>query len=170
MSIRYGKHTYFCPEGIHIKTWNKHNIVIEIGSFCSLANNITFYIDGNHPTSTFSTYPFGRIWKENKIITLGKEIPTIGNDVWIGDNVTIYSGVSVGDGSVIAGNSVVTKSVPPYAIVAGNPARIKKYRFDDDTIEFLLKTKWWNLPDDIIRNELVPLIDNMEDFKTLRIF
>ena len=69
---------------------------------------------------------------------------TIGNDVWIGRNVIIISGVKIGDGSVIGAGSVVTKDVPPYAIAAGNPAKIVRMRFDEETIKKLLKIEWWN--------------------------
>ena len=68
----------------------------------------------------------------------------IGNNVWIGDKATILPGVSIGDGAVIAANAVVTKDVPPYAIVGGVPAKVIGYRYDEDTIDFLLKVKWWN--------------------------
>jgi virginiamycin A acetyltransferase len=165
MSIKYGKHTYFAPNGLRVKVYTRKDAIVEIGNFCSLANNITFYIDGNHEYTSFSTYPFNRLWNEVNLNNYGKENPKIGNDVWIGDDVTIYSGVEIGDGAIVAGKSVVTKSVPSYAIVAGNPARIKKYRFDDETIEFLLQTKWWNLPDDTIREKLVPCIDDINKFK-----
>ena len=70
----------------------------------------------------------------------------IGNDVWIGKNVSIVRSVTIGNGAIIAANSVVTKDVPDYAIVAGNPARIKKYRFDEGTREALLRVKWWEWP------------------------
>jgi acetyltransferase-like isoleucine patch superfamily enzyme len=164
MSIVYGKHTYFPNGGLRIKVYTRKDVIVEIGNFCSLANNITFYIDGNHTYETFSTYPFNRIWNEVELNNYGKENPKIGNDVWIGDDVTIYSGVNIGDGAIVAGKSVVTKSVPPYAIVAGNPARIKKYRFDENIIKILLETKWWDLPDEIIRHELLPHINDINKF------
>ena len=72
----------------------------------------------------------------------------IGNDVWIGKRAIIKAGVKIGDGAVVGAGAVVTKDVPPYAIVAGVPAKIIKYRFDEDTIAQLLKTKWWNLSDE----------------------
>lgn len=148
-----------------IHQWTR-NDKVKTGKFCSLAYNIHIYIDGNHHYDTFSTYPFRELfnWTECPVNNWGKETPIIGNDVWIGDNVVIYSGCNIGDGSVVAGQSVVTKSVPPYAIVAGNPARIVKYRFDETTIQQLLKYKWWDLPLDIIRNRLIPYINNMTNF------
>lgn len=75
----------------------------------------------------------------------------IGNDVWIGDGAWIKNGVKIGDGAIIGARAVVTRDVPPYAVVAKSPARVIDYRFDADTIQTLLASKWWDLPDDIIR-------------------
>ena len=112
------------------------------------------------------TFPFREIFKWDEIPAgnYGKETPTVGNDVWIASDATIYSGVHIGDGAVNGGQSVVTKSVPPYAIVAGNPARIVKYRFTEDIIKELLELKWWDLPLEVIREKLIPKFDNMEEF------
>ena len=85
----------------------------------------------------------------------------VGNDVWIGQNVTILPGVHIGDGAIIGANSVVAKDVPPYSVVVGNPAEVKKYRFDEDTREFLLKLKWWDKDVEIIR-KLIPLLTAKE--------
>lgn len=83
----------------------------------------------------------------------------IGNDVWIGDNVIIKNGVKIGDGAVVGLGAVVTKDVPPYAVVAGVPAKIIKYRFSDEIISELLELEWWNLEEDVIRQ--IPY-DNIE--------
>ena len=85
----------------------------------------------------------------------------VGNDVWIGQNVTILPGVHIGDGAIIGANSVVAKDVPPYSVVVGNPAEVKKYRFDEGTREFLLKLKWWDKDVEIIR-KLIPLLTAKE--------
>ena len=157
--MELGEHSYGVA---NVKWWTTPNKV-KTGKFCSIGG-LTVFLDGNHRMDTFSTFPFAERlkWNECKPNNWGKEVPVIGNDVWIGDNVVIYSGVNIGDGAVIAGQSVVTKSVPPYAVVAGNPARIVKYRFDKDTIEKLLKYKWWDLSLDIIRKELMPICDDMQ--------
>lgn len=139
---------------------------VKTGKFCSIGTGVNFILDGNHKYTTFSTFPFREIlgWTECSPNNWGKNAPIVGNDVWIANNVTIYSGVDIGDGSIVAGNSVVTKSVPPYAIVGGNPARIIKYRFDPDTIKTLLLCKWWDLPLEVIRSRLIPHIENMPVF------
>lgn len=78
----------------------------------------------------------------------------INNDVWIGMKSTIMGGVTVGNGAIIAAHSVVTKDVPPYAVVGGVPAKIIKYRFTEDIIEGLQKSEWWNQPDDVLRENI----------------
>lgn len=157
MSILYGKHSYGAD--VRVLTWNRKDAIVKTGAFCSLGTNIKFVIDGNHKTDSFSTYPFRQVFPAFPQLSYGKETPVIGNDVWIGSDSVIYSGVSICDGAVIAGQSVVTKSVPPYAIVGGNPARVLKYRFDEDSIRELLRLKWWDLPDTIIGQHLLPLFD-----------
>lgn len=147
--MKVGRHTYG-HNNINI-IWNQASL--EIGSFCSIAANCNIYLGGNHRTDWITTYPFGHINKhifnkfngEGHPATKGKVV--IGNDVWIGNNVTIMSGVTIGDGAVIACNSHVVKDVEPYSIVGGNPARLIKYRFDKETIEKLLKLKWWEWDD-----------------------
>jgi len=158
-----GNHSYGNPE---VRVWTRKNAEVRIGKYCSIADNVCFVIDGNHKMDLFSTFPFrNRLgWKECELINWGKENPVLGNDIWIGSDVVIYSGVIIGDGAIIAGQSVVTKSVPPYAVVAGNPAVIKKYRFDRQTINKLLEYRWWDLPEEIIREKLIP---NMSDIKKI---
>ena len=160
MTLRVGRHTYGY-EAVRVLTWTRPNCVINVGQFCSFAGNIRFFVDGNHPMDTFSSYPFERLLKSLPPSNWGKQDPVVGNDVWIANDVTIYSGVAIGDGAVVAGQSVVTKSVPPYAIVGGNPATIIRYRFDEKTIEDLLRLKWWDLPDDIIFSKLLPIKNDM---------
>lgn len=126
----------------------------DIGCFCSISDSV-FIGGGEHPWKWASTSPVfqdkshgPRGLKHLASFEIPKNKKTIiGNDVWIGHGVSIKQGVNVGDGVVIATGAVVTKDVPPYAIVGGVPAKVLKYRFDDETIEALLKSKWWELPD-----------------------
>jgi len=106
-----------------------------------------------------TTYPFQAMWNMNvPLHDLPAHSPiVIGNDVWIAENVKIKQGVTVGDGAVLATECFVTKDVPPYAMVGGNPARIIKYRFTETQIETLLDLKWWNWEDTKIK-EIVPYL------------
>jgi virginiamycin A acetyltransferase len=130
---------------------------IVVGKYCSIAR-CTFMPDGNHNPSFASTYPFAELGFNSMAPhnELAKDVPVVGNDVWIGERAVIYSGVTIGDGAVVAGDAVVAKSVPPYAIVAGNPARVVRYRFTDDVVERFLAVKWWDLPDRFVADELAP--------------
>lgn len=123
-----------------------------IGKFCSIANGVEFVMNGaNHRMDCPSTYPFyimGGDWG-SALKPHTQELPlkgdtVIGNDVWIGQNVTIMPGVHIGDGAIIGANSTVAKDVPAYSIAVGNPCRVTRKRFDDETIDYLLKLKWWD--------------------------
>jgi len=121
-----------------------------IGKFCMIASDTTFIMNGaNHLTDAISTYPFAIFGEDWANAMDGKKYPTkgdtvIGNDVWIGHNVTIMPSIEIGDGAIIATNSTVTKNVPPYAIVGGNPAKEIKKRFSNEHINTLLEIKWWD--------------------------
>ena len=120
-----------------------------IGKFCSIASNVRFMMNGgNHAMNGFSTYPFkafGGQWAVKHHMPLAsKGDIVIGNDVWIGNSATIMSGVKIGDGAIIGMNSLITKDVPAYTIVGGNPAKEIRKRFDEETIKLLLALKWWD--------------------------
>jgi len=119
-----------------------------IGKFCQIATGARFIMNGgNHSLDGFSTYPFQAFqWPIQTQTSTGfiKGDTIVGNDVWIGNSATFLPGVCVGDGAIIGANSVVTKNVVPYSIVAGSPAREIRKRFDVETIHFLLELKWWD--------------------------
>ena len=118
---------------------------IAIGKFCSLAESITFMIDLNHDYKSVCQGEMAcleGIHSPSKISRKGSII--LQNDVWIGHGATIMSGVTLHNGCVVAADSVVTKDVPPYAIVGGNPAKILGWRFDQETVKGLQKIAWWD--------------------------
>lgn len=127
----------------------------EIGAFCSIANGLI--VGGaEHPMDWLSTSPvFHNVGGGTGKHLSHLPVPdvkrtTIGNDVWIGSRVIIMQGLNIGTGAIIGAGSVVTKDVPDYAVVAGVPAKVIKYRFDENTIERLLKSEWWTLKDEEI--------------------
>lgn len=124
----------------------------DIGAFCSIASRVS--IGGvRHPTEFVSTSPVFLSHKDSVKAKFANHryLPavrtTVGNDVWIGEGVFVKAGITIGDGSVVGMGAVVTRDVAPYSIVAGNPARLIRLRFDQDVVEALLKMKWWELPD-----------------------
>ena len=125
-----------------------------IGKFCSIACGAKFlFTSANHTQTSLSTYPFPIFFEEWGLdlqnITSAwdnKGDIVIGNDVWIGYETVILSGVTIGDGAIIGSRAVVTKDVPPYTIVGGVPAKTIRKRFSDDDIEALQKMKWWDWP------------------------
>lgn len=138
-----------------------------IGKFCSIASGVEFIMNGaNHNMSGFSTYPFnifGNGWEKvepslNNLPIKGDTI--IGNDVWIGQNVTILPGVKIGNGAIIGANSVVAKDIPSYCISVGNPCRVVKKRFDDSTIKDLEDIKWWDWTEKKIFDNLEAIVGN----------
>lgn len=137
-----------------------------IGKFCALATGVTFTMNGaNHRMSGVSTYPFpimGGAWAEHS--DLVSDLPSrgdtvVGNDVWIGGNVAVMPGVRIGHGAVISTEAVVTKDVPDYAVVGGNPARVLRERFTADEIRTLLDIAWWNWPIDSITEHIRTISD-----------
>jgi virginiamycin A acetyltransferase len=164
-TIPRGKHTY----GPEPKIIGVPEIAIgsKIGKFCSIAENLQFIVRGAHMIDWITTYPFQALWDMDvPLHDLPPHSPiTIGNDVWIAANVKIKQGVSIGDGAVLATECFVTKDVPPYAVVGGNPAKIIKYRFTEEQIKDLLEIKWWDWEDEEIK-KIVPLLvsNNIDEF------
>lgn len=151
-----GRGTYGNPE-IHSEN---EEATLKIGAFCSIASGVKIFLGGEHRADWVTTYPFNVYWEKGRQIsghpkTKGDVI--IGNDVWIGADAVILSGVSIGDGAVIGARALVASDVAPYAIHTGNPARLLKKRFDESTIQELLALEWWNLKDAVIE-QLLPLM------------
>lgn len=159
---RIGEGSFFSGEIGYASYIGAHsNVSAAIGRFCSIANNVRI-VRGRHPVDGFvSIHPAfystmaqcGMTYAEQNLFdevryadSEKKAVVVIGSDVWIGDNALIMDGLHIGDGAVIAAGAVVTKDVPPYAIVGGCPARIIRYRFDEDTIRCLLQIRWWDRP------------------------
>ena len=122
-----------------------------IGCYCSIADDVVFLLSSEHSLTNLSTYPF-----KNRIIDycsegLSKGNIVVGDDVWIGSRATILSGIKIGQGSVIGASAVVTKDVPPYSIVCGNPAHIVKFRFNDQIINFLLTLDYKKINREMIK-------------------
>lgn len=153
--LEIGEHTY---GNINILRNKGSDTKISIGKYCSIASDVIFITGGIHPIDWVSTYPFRIKWgldgayKDGMPTTKGPI--NIGHDVWISTGVTIMSGVSIGNGAIVAANSLVAKDVPSYAIVAGVPAKILRYRFDKTICENLEKITWWLWSEDKIRMEV----------------
>lgn len=147
-----------------------------IGKFCAIAKCIEFVMNGaNHRMCSVTTYPFNIMGGGWECATPAlEELPlkgdtVVGNDVWIGQNVTVLPGVHIGDGAILAANSVVAKDIPPYHIAGGNPCRIIRKRFDDDLIAYLLELKWWDWPaEKIFRNLNILCSGDLSSIRAIR--
>jgi acetyltransferase-like isoleucine patch superfamily enzyme len=153
--VSAGRFTYG-HQRLRVKQWGE-GAALRIGSFCSIAEEITVFLGGNHRTDWISTYPFGHVLVDElggtgitgHPATRGDVV--IGNDVWIAYGATLMSGVTIADGAVIGINATVVKDVAPYEIVGGNPAVHIKFRFDEAIRTRLLALRWWELPVEDIR-------------------
>lgn len=131
---------------------------ISIGRFCSIATGVSV-MPQNHPMNRLTTsgfdyanYPIYRAYlaergvsmKTTSVKTTFRPAPVVGNDVWLGGGALLSRGISIGHGAVVGARAIVTRDVPPYAVVAGSPARVIRYRFDEPTVERLLASEWWS--------------------------
>lgn len=145
------------------------NPTVKIANFTSVADKVTFCGAMNHAwvgnNKYVSTFPFNHVYANLPFIfeTVTRGEIVIGNDVWIGAQAFILDGAKIGDGAIIGAKAVVAGEIPPYAVVVGNPAVVKHYRYTPEQIEKLLKIKWYDWPDDVI-------ISRIHDFKDIDIF
>lgn len=149
--VKVGRYTY---GSLEVLDYGKSGM-LEIGSYCSIGDGTVFLLSAEHPTKLVSTFPFKIIcmnYNINEAFSKGNII--IEDDVWVGYGATILSGVKIGQGAVIAACAVVTTDIPAYAIAGGNPARIIKYRFDNDIIDKLIKCDYSAIDKQFIENNL----------------
>lgn len=163
--IQIGKYTY--GELNILRLDDSSNLTI--GSLCSIAENVTFLLAADHGISRISTFPFkAKMLKETENEALSKGDIVVDDDVWIGHGATILSGVHIGQGAVVAAGAVVSKDVPPYAIVGGVPAKIIKYRFDEKMIEQMLKKDFDQITEDMVaehKEELYKELKSVEQIE-----
>lgn len=180
VNTKFGNHTnVVAPYFLHHVVLDDYSYIarncnatnVKIGKFCSIGPNFCCGL-GLHPTNGISTAPMFYSKAKQNGVSLVKEVvyeeqkqTTIGNDVFIGANVTIIDGVSIGDGAVIGAGAVVVKDIPPYAVAGGVPAKVIKYRFDQDIIEKLLKLQWWNWSDEELQKVADKEFDVLEFIK-----
>jgi acetyltransferase-like isoleucine patch superfamily enzyme len=157
--------------GLPIVHDNHEGTSLKIGAYCSIASNVQIFLGGQHRTDWVSNYPFPFFFEmdaqyRKKYESGGSRGDVIiGSDVWLCANCIILSGVTIGHGAVIANGAVISRDVAPYAVMAGNPAKQIKWRFDEPTRNALLESAWWNWPEGEINNVLDKLCnDNLTNF------
>jgi len=168
-----GEYTYYAdpddPTG-----FERHNVLyhygperLVIGRYCALAAGVRFIMQAaNHLREGISTYPFpmmGGAWLEHMDLLADRPVgrdTLVGNDVWMGYRATVMPGVHIGDGAIIAADALVTADVPAYGVVAGNPARVVRRRFDDADVERLLRVAWWDWPPDLVTRHVRSVMGN----------
>jgi virginiamycin A acetyltransferase len=163
-NIEVGDYTYYDDPG-DPTAFETQNVLyaygperLVIGRYCALAEGVRFIMAGaNHPMAGPSTFPFGIFggdWAETTMDIVmsapSRGDTVVGNDVWLGYRSLVMPGITIGDGAIVAAGSVVGADVPPYAIVAGNPARVLRRRYDDEDVDRLLRAAWWAWPVELV--------------------
>lgn len=154
-----GEWTYGTPR---VHEWGDSS-TLTIGKYCSIAEEVNIFLGGNHNLLCVTTFPFNKLWPQAYDVgdlNTSKGNVVIGNDVWIGFQSLILSGVTIGNGAIIAARSVVTKDVPAYAIVGGVPAKVIRMRFTPEEIFWLQAIAWWDWPQEKILQAMPLLLDN----------
>ena len=183
-NISVGDYTYY-DDPVDPAAFEKHNVLFNwpefgdhliIGKFCSIASGVKFIMgSANHRLSSVTTYPFhvfGGLWAQRTPPHLSqlpfKGDTVVGNDMWLGRECVILSGVTIGDGAIVAAYSVVAGDVEPYAVVGGNPARPIKKRFSQELIDLLLRLRWWDFPPEKLADFLPVLCqENLEEVQEI---
>ena len=164
--LEYGAHSYGTP---HIDYYEGNECKVRIGRYCSISKGVRIVAGGIHPSHWVSTFPFRMQWNlpgaARDGMPFAKGDVVVGSDVWIGTDAMLLSGVTVGDGAIVAARSVVTHDVPAYAIVAGVPAKVIGMRFDPAVVRELLNIAWWDWAESKVR-DAVPLLSsgNVDEF------
>ena len=162
--VSVGKYTY---GAIRVYNYNSGE-KLKIGNFCSIASDVMFVLNADHNIHTISSFPFkAKCLYTGEQEALSKGDIVVDDDVWIGYRSTILSGVHVGQGAVIAAGSVVTKNVPPYAVVAGVPAKVIKYRFDPEIINELIRIDYSKLTKEDIQEHIDDLYKDLIDVQQI---
>lgn len=160
--VHIGRHTYGLASHMVVSATEENPV--RVGAFCSVADGVQIHGETHHAIHRASTFPFRAMLLGQAEPDKGRGGVTIGNDVWLGSRAIVLSNLRIGDGAAVGAGAIVTRDVPPYAIVAGNPARILRYRFEPVIIEALLGIGWWDWPDDKIRAELESFYMPVEAF------
>ena len=159
--VRVGKMTY---GQLNVMSYHDIDTTLTIGNYCSIAGNVKFFLDGEHCVDTVSTFPFKYYYTDSdEVDNVTKGSIVVGDDVWIGHSATILSGVTVGQGAVIAAGALVCKDVPPYAIVGGVPAKVIKYRVSEKLREKLLKLDFLKFDDNFVKEHIDLLYKTIDD-------
>ena len=162
-TIQIGQHTFGLPTIMSWRTTER----LDVGKFCMIAPNVTILLGGEHNPKRVSVYTFKNLFKRSQSANLDSESKgnvVIGNDVWVGTGSIILSGVHINDGAIIGAGSIVTHDVAPYAIVAGNPAKVIRLRFSKEQIEKLLSIAWWNWDEKKIRANIDYFYGDIDHF------
>lgn len=185
-NIHIGDYTYFDDGRYGPDKFEEYNVLynydfskvkLVIGKFCAIAAETKFIMTGDHKLDAISTFPFPIFQHGWETVYDVANLPVkgdiiVGNDVWFGYGSMVKNGVTIGDGAIIAAKAVVVKDVPPYAVVAGNPAKIVKFRFDENTIARLLNIAWWDWDIQMINENLRLIcsldVDGLEKVSKLR--